>query len=82
MISTNKLEYLKKQIDVVNKKTSFSNLTILNSILFEKKLSTLEKFNKNYFSDQIDLFNTFLSRIEINSIKKNIIFKDIFVSYF
>lgn len=51
MISTTSLEYLKKKINTIEKKSEYSNLTILNTFLYQKPNKKKNEVDKSSFRE-------------------------------
>lgn len=78
IISTISTEFLKRNVDSVNKKITYSNLRTISSILFFKENSKKLVLDRNFVKDNFDLWNLFLIRIDNVEIRNRIIKQEYF----
>lgn len=82
IISPISSEFLKKKINTVTKNVSFSNNRTWSSLLFSSNSKKDILSTPNFIKDTVDLWNLFLSRIDSQLIRDNLIKRDYFKQYF
>ena len=63
MVSTVMIEFLKKKVNTVNQTVENSNVNILGTLTTKKEKFKRSEINESYIISNIDIINTFLSRL-------------------
>jgi len=81
MISTVMIEFLKKKVNTVNKTVENSNVNILGTLTTKKEKFKRSEINESYIISNIDVINTFLSRLSHSYVREQFFKNEVAFKY-